>query len=164
MLYLISRESWIGCSLAQSSGQGLSQATVRVLARAAVISRPNWGRVPPGWLPWLLLGLRSSVAVGWSHHFPAPDVDLPVEQLTHGGWLPSGGTSERGHSLISKVMSHYFCHLSFVRVKSLGSSHTWQAREWGGGDPRVWLPGSYLRGRFMISQPTKPIFFTLKWG
>lgn len=82
------------------------------------------GCLQAGSLPWLLLGLRSSVAVGWSQHFPAPDSDLSVERLTHGGWLPSGGTSERGHSLISKVMSHYFCHLSFVRVKSLGSSHT----------------------------------------
>lgn len=61
----------------------------------------------------------------------------PQDCQVHGSWIPPASViqeKERGskhptqkaqsfHNPISEAMSHYFCHILFVRSKSIGSAH-----------------------------------------
>lgn len=113
----------MGCSLSPLA-QVSYKAIMKVLARTSAVSGPNWRGLLPCSLTWLL-GLRSSLGVGWSHHFRPLMLTWPQGSSQCGSGLPSEGMRKRAQPNFKRGNSLYnFSCIPFVRGKLLVSSYT----------------------------------------
>lgn len=109
--------------------QGLPEAAIKVLAGALVISRLSWGGYISSLIHLVLSGLITStpklthmgLSTGLPYNLAAgfPRASNPRENVR----TPNMEAALL-YNLISEMIAHHFCHILFIKSKTVTPAHT----------------------------------------